>query len=331
MSEKELKKLLGGYLNDTCSDQEKVFLDTFFDSYGIESDLGGLSDFDYDLLKKEMMGNIKKKVRGIEGRQKKSGYSLWRPWYGIVASFLVLLGISVGFLLQTPEKIEVKQPLLLTQTSLSGQKTDIVLSDGTKIRLNSGSTLVFPDSFGNMASREVTLIGEAFFDVTPNPSKPFIINSGELVTKVLGTSFNISAYPENNLSMVTVATGEVEVTPKFDAADGVIITPNEQAVFNKDNENMQTRKVAMDRYLNWKNGIIQFEDETLGRVAEVLERWYGVHIAMENKALAECHITATYDNARLSVILKSIVYAKKNMEYTYLSEKEVLLKGSCGD
>lgn len=245
-----------------------------------------------------------------------------------MAATLALL-LSVGYFTYTNFHQEpTLQPIVeMIKTTEWGKKMNITLADGTEVRLNSGSTLKFPDRFqGN--TREVELSGEAFFNVARNSDKPFIIKSGEVETMVLGTSFNVNTYPESKQVAVTVATGKVKVTSR---ENEIFLLPNEQGVFDKKSKSISKEKIDIAAFLHWKDGIIHFEDAELSQVLRTLERWYGVTFEVDNANIGDCHITATYNNERLDAILESIIYAKKGLRYQFLDNHKIQLKGKCTD
>ena len=149
-------------------------------------------------------------------------------FFNITAAAAVLLVFFFAgrFLLNTSGNVTVSA---IEQKTANGQQREIKLSDGTVVRLNAGSTITYPKTFSDTL-REVTLSGEAFFSVAKNPKCPFIIHTGEIITRVLGTSFNVRAYPENEDVQIAVVEGKVAVNKKQAVASeekGVCLTVNE--------------------------------------------------------------------------------------------------------
>jgi len=312
MTEKEIKDLMGKYLKGTITKREEALLERF----------------DSELLSKnlhEFSGSAPfPRAPRFPPASKKRNNSL--KWMAIAATLALIF--SLGHLLskQGDEGITVPQPNQREGITQWGQKLNIRLGDGTQVRLNSGSSLKYPESFiGD--KREVELTGEAFFEVSPD-SRPFVIRSGEVMTTVLGTSFNINTYSENEQVAVTVASGKVRVaSPNKE----IHLGPNEQGLYDKRTRSMAKKVTDIAPYLNWKDGILSFEDADMISVAGTLERWYGAKINFGNKGIGRCHITATYDNVDLEAILESIVYAKQGLRYEFLGETEVLIEGYCRD
>ena len=327
MDEKELQRLFRKYMDGKCSEDEKKLLDGLFDSYTEEHDHSEYLDIQGSRIKKEMFSNIRKGIRKHKNNSKKN---ISGRWMAIAASFLILIGLGATVWHYQDVPIGDKS-IYETVTTPQGQRYNLTLEDGTRVKLNAGSTLRFPDKFRG-DSRKVELTGEAFFEVTSNPEKPFIIHSGGLNTTVLGTSFNIQAYPENETVKVTVATGKVKVTPEKDSPGEAttFLTPDQQAVFDKQAHTIHTRKVNTAHFLEWTDGVIRFDDTSLSEAIAILERWYGVKILREGN-LQQCHITAKFEKAELPVILESITFAKEGLQYEFVSEKTIILKGSCNN
>lgn len=317
MTEQDIKRLMKKYLDGTLTKREESLLEKF----------------DSNLLKRNKKQAVQSDVQRRHIKRKLAKQIQQKPkspaqkWLGMAATLALLL--SVGYFTYNQFHQEpAPQPIVeMVKTTEWGKKMNITLPDGTEVRLNSGSTLKFPDRFeGN--TRQVELIGEAFFNVTKNPNKPFIITSGEVSTTVLGTSFNVNTYPENQQIAVTVATGKVKVASK-DAE--VLLGPNEQGVFDKGTKRISKEQTHVEAFLHWKNGVLHFEDVTLNKVMESLERWYGVSFVFENPNFGGCHLTASYDNEMLSAVLESIIFTKKGLAYEYVGNKKILIKGKCTD
>lgn len=324
MTENDIKKLMKKYLNGTITKREETLLEQFDSSLLSKNKKRVFNDAnDKKRIKQRLSSAINDQTINS---QKKERPSL--NWGGIAASVVLIL--SLGYLAYHKvlnNKPEEQPMARIVKTTDWGQKLSLTLADGTEVRLNSGSTIEFPERFTGH-TREIELTGEAFFNVARNPDKPFIIRSGEVHTTVLGTSFNINTYPENREITVTVATGKVRLASKDTE---VFLTPNEQGVFDKRSNRISKEETDTATFLQWKDGIIYFEDTSLAKVAESLERWYGVTFVFENEKAKNCHLTATYDNEVLLAVLESIVHTKKGLQYEYLEDNKILIKGKCTD
>ena len=181
----------------------------------------------------------------------------------------------------------------------------IVLPDGSKVWLNSNSKLTNDPAFNN-TSREVTLHGEAFFDIRHDSDRPFIIKTGEVKTIVLGTAFNIRAFPGENAVTVTVSRGKVRV--EGENKKGGTITANQQITLNLQSEQIEEQAVDAAAVSQWIiNGDLILHDITMGDVEEMLEERYSADIRFDNTDLEKCRFTATFfQHAGLEEVLTAI-------------------------
>lgn len=172
-----------------------------------------------------------------------------------------------------------------------GQMSQLTLSDGTIVWLNSGTTFRYPDRFGDKF-RSVTLTGEAFFKVAKIPDKPFSINSTDLQVQVLGTSFNFSAYQEDSYSSVTLVEGKVNIQDNRGKNIAQLL-PGQMATKEKNSNTLNIREVKTASYSAWTDGKIYFDDERLDQIAYKLERWFNVEISFADERLKSKRFTGT--------------------------------------
>ena len=156
----------------------------------------------------------------------------------------------------------------------------LVLSDGSRVWLNSESELEYPVAFGSK-EREVKLKGEAFFEVSRDTTRPFIVAVSDLRTRVLGTSFNIKAYPDETSVMTTLFTGRVEVAPLKDLAHGVVLSPGLQAKWNERTGEMSVHEVDLRHAAAWLAGMFIFDRENIEDITRQIGRWYGVRFVYQ--------------------------------------------------
>ncbi len=158
----------------------------------------------------------------------------------------------------------------------NGQTKVLLLSDGTQVRLNAGSSLFYPQRFSRLFSRrDVYLDGEAHFDVAKNSSQPFIVHVGNLKVKVLGTHFNVKAYPAEELVTTTLEQGRVKV---YGDKIAMTLLPDEQAVYNRISGKMTKRSVDSGNYNQWMDGKLLFDQAPLKAIIADLQRRYNVSI-----------------------------------------------------
>ena len=173
------------------------------------------------------------------------------------------------------EKLETNR--IMTTT---GGFYTLTLSDGTRVWLNSETEFEYPVFFGN-DEREVSLNGEAYFEVHRDTARPFIVMAGDVRTQVLGTSFNVKAYRNDATVSTTLFTGKVEVAPLKNQIKRVILSPGLQANWNERAGEMKIQKADLDRVAAWKNGIFLFKQEDIQDIVRQIERWYGVTCVLQ--------------------------------------------------
>jgi len=181
---------------------------------------------------------------------------------------------------------------------------NIVLPDGTKIDLNRNTKFQYFKKFKKQ--REVFLAGEAYFSVKKLPSSPFIVNIGNICVKVLGTSFNIKAYPGQQEIIVTVNSGQVQFYLKNNDKIKIILTAGETGKFSAETGKFTGSKNIDLNYASWKTNIITFDKTKFSDAIDVLQQQYNAKISLQNKTLGNCKITATFDNQTLDSILNML-------------------------
>lgn len=210
----------------------------------------------------------------------------------------------------------------------SGKQFNIVLSDGSKVHLNSGSTLTYPVKFVKGAPRRVTLIGEAFFEIAHDEYDKFIVNTQELKIQVYGTKFNVSNYPENENTEVVLAQGSVSlVDSQTDelTKDEFYLTPGFKGTFNKTNKEIVDEKVNVSLYTSWMEGNIVFRNAPFEEIIRKLERAYNVIIINNNKKLAKETFNATIETKH-ETIEQVLNYFNKiyQIQYSIVENKIII-------
>lgn len=182
------------------------------------------------------------------------------------------------------------------------------LSDGTVVWLNSESSLRFPVSFTD-STRDVYLEGEGFFEVSPN-GKPFVVHANDMDVRVLGTSFNVSAYPDGSDFKTTLVEGSVKLEIRDDNNELTmekLLKPNDQGVWQRSSSDLSVSSVNTSFYTSWMQGKIEFNNEDLGMVMLRLSRWYGFTYQFENPEARKYHFSARLNqDEKISSILEML-------------------------
>ncbi|WP_430810210.1 MULTISPECIES: FecR family protein [unclassified Carboxylicivirga] len=202
-----------------------------------------------------------------------------------------------------------------TMSITTAQATQtITLPDGSKVDLNYGSTLTYPKKF-KRTSRIVQLEGEAFFDVTPNPKQPFIIETKQLNIRVLGTSFNVKAYKGANNSEVSVASGTVRVDSRIND-DNIILTAGDAVNYSNHSKILTKHKLKSDNYQAWKTQKLEFDNTTLHEVFRTIESSYHITIQLNDGIDADEKLfNGNFSQHSLEHVLQSVC-TTFNLEYT---------------
>ena len=197
-----------------------------------------------------------------------------------------------------------------------GGEYNLQLADGSKVYLNAGSSLRYPVRFTG-ERREVVLTGEGYFEVAKDTARPFVVKAGEIDVRVLGTAFNVNAYPERGTVATTLVEGSVQVNYK---AGQQVIRPGMQLVYDKQNGKAEVSAVDTEVYTSWKDGYYYFKREPLENIMEVLSRWYDLNVFYQNQDLKRMVFGGRlkrYDD---------IGYLLKKMEET--QDIEFIIKGN---
>lgn len=179
-----------------------------------------------------------------------------------------------------------------------GKKSMVLLSDGTKVWLNAGSQLVYPAVFLK-DTREVALTGEAFFDVVKNPQKPFVVKAADVSVQVLGTRFDISAYPEDKTIQAILEEGKINL--KYSGSgifkrDYVVeMVPNQMVEFDKVSREANSSTVNVSKYVSWKDGMLEFEKANLYKALKQVERFYNIKILLEDQSIGSYKLSGKLD------------------------------------
>jgi transmembrane sensor len=206
---------------------------------------------------------------------------LFRPLHSSIAAIIVL-GLLIFEIINNYRNDHCFARQYTEVITLPGQRTSVILPDGTKVWLNSASTVKYPSIF-NKKDREIILTGEAFFEVHKDKSKRFRVNAGALKVDAYGTSFNIKNYPEENIQSVTVADGIVGISDNSGEIKRIVRGDN--ISLNKKSGEIEFNKENPELIATWKNGELIFRNTPVEEVLKSLESWYGVRIIVDKQII----------------------------------------------
>ncbi|MBX2841550.1 MAG: FecR domain-containing protein [Flammeovirgaceae bacterium] len=238
---------------------------------------------------------------------------------------IVGLGFLIAFI---GFSIVNHQPDYIEFSTAIDKKKEIILADGSAVFLNKGSKLYYPEEFEGEV-REVKLEGEAFFNVTENPNKPFVINIGNSKVKVLGTSFNIRCYDDEEMDEVMVVSGKVACYNNEEGESSqIFLSEGEQAILHRSSPKIEKRGNYDPNLLAWKSEEIVFENTLLSDVEQILEHYYRVNIIIENEPISNCRFTSTFKNDNLEKVLQ-VLNVASDISYTFEDNNCVLSGNGC--
>lgn len=324
MRQREFQKLLKRYRKGLCSPEEQAFVEKWFRAMG-SSDGPFIPASERKEIKNRSWERVRDYVgqsRSGDNRSLPSGRWLDHPvrTWAIAAGISVLI-VSGIFLITTPREGNRESTGLMVSerkvvNTTPGEK-EFILEDGTRVVLKPESRLCFQEPF-DRSQRLVTLEGEAFFDVSRDTLRPFLVNSGEVITKVLGTSFTITAFPDDDNITVSVQTGKVSVITKngqhatAGQSDETILTPNQKIIYNKTMQ-LVSRSIVNEPVPVVPDEVIRrmhFEAAPISEIFQALEEVYGVDIDFDADVFASCILTTSIADGsiynRLNMICKAI-------------------------
>jgi ferric-dicitrate binding protein FerR (iron transport regulator) len=185
------------------------------------------------------------------------------------------------------------------------------LPDGTVVWLMSGSTIRYPSDFAGSKTRNVEVTGEAFFDVAKDPRHPFILNLGEIGIKVVGTSFNVMNYGNEDHIKVVLKSGKIDLFKGEYDPDNQFVhaVPGQLVTCRKGDPEFRISNVDVDKYTSWISGILLFHDDPLAEVLKKLGRWYNVTVEIKDPEVLDFPFTAAIRNENLAQIVDLLEFS----------------------
>lgn len=219
----------------------------------------------------------------------------------------------------------VQSPIFNTLIIPRGLTYKLVLDDGTQVWVNADSRIKFQVNFDATAKREVYLEkGEAYFTVTKNPKKPFIVHYNGVNVTVLGTSFNINTY--SSIVQTTLVEGKVDVS-LADGSKQLILLPGEQANFHKSTEGLEKKDVEVFPYVAWKEGLVVFQNTEMANLMEELGRLYDYEIVFKDEKLKHLHFTGRADQSEPIQNTLDAIQITSNLKFT-IKERSIIVEKS---
>ena len=328
--------LLEKYFAGNCNEREKAEISSWYESFeSDQDDVFNLSEDEREAFRILMWNSIGGHIKDAEND---NIFQLPKVWsarfrsviYWVTSSAAVLLLILFLVKHKVPSKNPVpenNEKVMVTNTTNAIRK--IILSDSSMVWVSPKSTLTYLKVFDKQ-KREVTLTGEAFFEVTKNRKRPFSIYTGNIITKVWGTSFRIRSYQEDKTTKVDVVTGKVSVSvtgqnekntvlnavgQTNDLNPGVMLLPNQEAVYDKQLDHLKKNNEVKDVSIDmWKKMSLSFNNTPIKEVFTVLNKSFHVHISSGDEKINSDYLKADFTNENLPAIMEIL---KKTLDVSY--------------
>lgn len=229
----------------------------------------------------------------------------------------IIGGYSLGHIMPD-DKIQT-----ITYNCVTGGYSSFLLPDETKVYVNSGTKLIYPIRFTGK-TREVEVDGEAYFEVTKDEEKPFIVKTDHISVKVLGTSFNLKSYSSDTTSILSLVSGSVEY--HINGSDESFrLKPNEQMIFTKNTGKTEIKNFNTEYLIAWKDGNLSFAKTTLEELCKILEQRFGYKIIIENKELSKMVLTGSFSNNENIFQILDVIKISKDISY-HLNNDVIVIK-----
>lgn len=246
-----------------------------------------------------------------------------KPTYRVAASIAALVAISLSLIYIVWDNGKFTEKQVVTVFSGSNSMRQIDLPDGSKVFLNKQTTIKYPKVFNDKV-RRVELSGEAIFEVSQKPKQPFIVSAHHVEVEVLGTVFNVMAYPTDGMVTATLISGKVKfkhIDPKTSKEQSVILSPNHSATYYFNQNRFEVSMVDVSKVTAWEQGKLIISDEPIERVVSKLNRWYGIEITLSNDLKGKYRLTMTIDNETID---EALLIISKTIPIGYTkSDKQV--------
>jgi transmembrane sensor len=297
----DLDKLIEKYLQGTCTEAEQKLVNDLYSSLGGDAGKGGKPAIEnIDAVEARILQKIDARTKAAAAVEEHHRSYLWR-YSGIAASLLFLL--ATGYYFFRPQQVG-EAPVVAQQAANEFRSIEnstahskrVILPDGSIVEMFAESRIRF-SSNPDAPARELFLEGEAYFDVAHNKERPFYVYAGNVVTKVLGTSFIVRAPGKKQKITVSVKTGKVSVYSRNTAHKKTVLTPNQEAVYDQMTDLVATQQVPID---DLKDDIIipmtemHFEETPVSEVLRTLTQTYAMEIVFDNKTLSDCVLTSSF-------------------------------------
>lgn len=303
--------LIIGYLESSITDKDVHYLlhkvqndSEFAERFNEVAEIWNAGKINHDLPRaKHALKRLHQRIETVEIKTNtKKVINKKLAWLSAAAAILVLC-----LLFFHTEFNKTTTLTYIEKHTGAGQKMNITLPDGSLVVLNTLSTLKIPSNYG-IRNRELQLKGEAWFEVEKNPQKPFIVHTGHIQTLVLGTKFNISGYPDDEMAKVSLVEGKVQVDIDNDTRKRQILKPGDQLIYTKKDSTSAITTFIKDDAAGWKDNLLTLNYESWPEAAKKISRWYNVKVELKSTALTDCKLKGSFASMSLTQVLRQLSY-----------------------
>jgi ferric-dicitrate binding protein FerR (iron transport regulator) len=321
----DIEKLISKFIDGTYNQSDKELLTDYIEATHNDKVLNGLLLKHWETLQEkdisidaDRLTSLKQKIqsrifdaKSPEAEREISASRNWKFIFGRIAAVLVLplllASVYVAYNLGKDNGLKSSGTAVVQQiVSSPGSRVHFTLPDQTEVWLNSGSKLEFPTGIAANAQRRVKLSGQGYFEVAHDAKHPFFVETNAFTIKVLGTSFDVSCYDNDNSFSSTLEKGSISILNKKNLEIGRLV-PGEKAIVEKADASVTIEKVDTELTTSWKDGKLIFRNTSLKEVTKQMERWYNCHIEVDPRLTnSDISYTATIQQETIEEVLKMI-------------------------
>lgn len=296
-----IQKLFHRYELGIATDEERKLVENWFESFNADPDPN------FNLFeKRRIFDELDYRITNLQKNNSKRHRFSFNGWQ---AAAVLLIFSSVFAMLVVSKRRDRQSVNNFSYKEIAtpnGTKKALTLPDGSEVTLNAGSKIKIPSNFGEK-NREITLTGEAFFNIRHNAAKPFIIHSENIQITDIGTAFDVKAYPNENEIKVSVETGIVRIEKNTSNAGTQLFARemirNRQMVYNKVLDVHVITDVNAELMSSWRHNLLSFDNATFEEISKTLERWYNIPVKLNNKSANCRRYTLSFQNDSLEHVL----------------------------
>lgn len=264
--------------------------------------MSGLENEPEHLNKEKEIDRIWNIIREMNGSTKNKSVKM--SWLKYAAAILLLIGTSgtIGYFLSNSGSESNYTEIYVPK----GERSTVVLPDGSTVQLNSDSHLKFRSSF-SPRERDVSLNGEGFFNVVHDEKRPFVVETSTMNIEVLGTVFNVYSYPNDSIATTFLQSGKVKINRS--GSKEILLSPNEAFKYNKTTREATKTRISDQRFVDWTKGILTINEETIGELSKKLERRFNIQIKFGDNEVKEHMYTGSIKDEDLNTLLEALTFA----------------------